>query len=246
MSVFGAYASYYDLLYKDKDYAGEARYVNSLIQNFAPGASSLLDIGCGTGRHAEVFSQMGFNVVGLDRSEDMILRAKHRDLDIEFHHGDLCDIRLENKFDVVAALFHVISYLTSDDALRSAFQTAKEHLKPDGLFVFDCWHGPAVVHQLPEVRIKRLEEDTTKVIRVAEPSMVAEKNRVDVNFQIFIKENDVWDEFTETHSMRYLFQSEIEELLSSSGLQLLHTEQWLTARNPGKDTWSVVYVARTR
>ena len=103
-----------------------------------------------------------------------------------------------------------------------------------------------MVHQLPEVRIKRLEEDTTRVIRVAEPSMVAEENRVDVNFQIFIKENDVWDAFTETHSMRYLFQSEIEELLSNSGLQLLHTEQWLTARNPGKDTWSVVYVARTR
>ena len=242
MSVFRAYARYYDLLYEDKDYEGEARYVNSLIRKFAPNSLSLLDIGCGTGRHAELFSEMGYGVHGLDRSEEMISRANNHDLDIEFTQGDLCCIRLNKNFDVISALFHVISYLATDDELRSAFNNVKEHLNPDGLFIFDCWHGPAVLHQQPEVRIKRIKSGSNKVCRIAEPRILTEENIVDVNYQIFVKENNVWSEFNETHIMRYLFQTEIDTLLSGSGLQILHSEEWLTGSKPSQDTWSVVYI----
>ena len=246
MSVFGAYALYYDLLYQDKDYVGETAYISSLIHKFSSDTSSLLDIGCGTGRHVELFSQMGLRVSGLDRSKDMISRAKQRNPDIDFYRGDLCKVRLGKKFDVVSALFHVVSYLTTEDELQLAFTNIREHLNPGGLFVFDCWHGPAVLHQIPEVRIKRLQEGASQVVRIAEPDLIAENNTVDVNYQIFVKENGVWAEFTETHSMRYLFQQEIDELLSSSGLHLLHSEEWMTGREPGQKTWSVVYVAGTK
>ena len=73
MSVFDAYARYYDLVNKDKDYLAETQYVASLIERYGDERSSLLDIGCGTGRHAELFSDSGFNVVGLDRSDAMTL-----------------------------------------------------------------------------------------------------------------------------------------------------------------------------
>ena len=242
MNVFGAYARYYDLLYEDKDYDGEAQYVNSLINRFAPDSLSLLDIGCGTGRHAELFSEMGFGVHGLDRSVEMISRAKSRNLNIEFTQGDLCCIRLNKKFDVISALFHVISYLATDDELRSAFNNVRGHLKQDGLFIFDCWHGPAVLHQKPEVRIKRLQSGSNRVCRIAEPRMLSKENRVDVNYQIFVKENELWSELNEIHPMRYLFQPEIDTLLSGSGMQLLHSEEWLTGNKPSPDTWSVVYV----
>ena len=246
MSVFGTYARYYDLLYQEKDYPGEAHYVNSLIRHFAPSALSLLDIGCGTGRHAELLSELGFHVSGLDRSEDMVTCARRRGLDIDFYHGDLCNIQFREKFDVVSALFHVISYLTTDDELQSAFNNVHAHLNPEGLFVFDCWHGPAVLHQRPEVRINRLEEGEDRVVRIAEPDLMLDKNRVDVNYQIFMRESGCWNEFRETHSMRYLFQPEIAELLSRNGMHLLHTEEWMTSGEPSQNTWSVVYIAGTK
>ena len=49
MSVFNEYARYYDLLYRDKDYVGEVEYVHRLLQAHAPGAQSLLNLGCGSG-----------------------------------------------------------------------------------------------------------------------------------------------------------------------------------------------------
>ena len=76
--VFDAYAAYYDLLYRDKDYAGEAAYVHGLIRRYAPGARDILELGCGTGRHAEALMDLGFRVTGVDRSGEMVARARER------------------------------------------------------------------------------------------------------------------------------------------------------------------------
>ncbi len=243
MTVFDAYARYYDLINKDKDYAGEARYVHSLIQHYGSGKTHLLDVGCGTGRHAKLFSEMGLQVVGLDRSEAMISEATLKNPELKFHTGDICSFELGEKFEIVSALFHVVSYLTTADQLQAAFASIRNHLVPGGLFVFDCWHGPAVLHQRPEVRIRRLSNDTTNVVRIAEPTMSIADQTVDVDFQIFIEENEVWEEINEKHSMRYLFRAEIESLLADNGMQLVHSEEWLEGNTPSDDSWSVVYIA---
>ncbi|HEY2400385.1 MAG TPA: class I SAM-dependent methyltransferase, partial [Steroidobacteraceae bacterium] len=59
--VFDAYAAYYDLLYRDKDYPGEARYVQSLLRRHGVSDGDLLELGCGTGRHAEQLVRLGFS-----------------------------------------------------------------------------------------------------------------------------------------------------------------------------------------
>ncbi|MFC1605834.1 class I SAM-dependent DNA methyltransferase [Pseudomonadota bacterium] len=243
MSVFNTYARYYDLLNRDKDYVAEARYVVSLIEKYRRGKTKLLDIGCGTGRHAELFSGLGFDVEGLDRSEAMISQARTRCPGIEFHIGDITTFQFDKRFDVISALFHVASYLTAEGQLQAAFSNIGAHINRGGLFIFDCWHGPAVVHQQPEVRIRRLADNDTRVVRIAEPSMFPEEQKVDVNYQIFVRDQRVWEEFSEIHSMRYLFRSEIEGLLSACGMRLLHDEEWMTGNQPSKESWSVVYAA---
>jgi hypothetical protein len=72
MSVFGNYARYYDLLNKDKDYEKEADYVHGLIQRYAPGSKTILDLGCGTGRHDFLLAEKGYSVTGIDMSEQML------------------------------------------------------------------------------------------------------------------------------------------------------------------------------
>jgi SAM-dependent methyltransferase len=136
MSVFGAYSQYYNLLYKDKDYAGETEYVHGLIQKHRQGAQSILDLGCGTGRHDLLLAHMGYEVTGIDLSEEMLAIARSQTLiphpsplkstcsSVNFHQGDIRSIRLERSFDAVVSLFHVISYQTTNDDLRAAFATA--------------------------------------------------------------------------------------------------------------------------
>ncbi len=252
MSVFGAYSRYYDLLYKDKDYDGEAAYVYELIRRHHPQTKSVLDLGCGSGRHALLLAEKGLEVAGVDRSEEMLAVAKSHysthisQKQISFHQGDIRSIRLSRAFDTVVCLFHVMNYQTTDDDLLAAFATVRDHLAPDGFFIFDSWYGPAVLTERPEVRVKRLEDDDISVTRIAEPVMYPNENRVDVHYNVFVrkKKSGAIEELHEKHCMRYLFRPEIELLLKKTGMTLVEASGWMTGLPPGFDTWGVCFVAK--
>ena len=252
MSVFDGYARYYDLLYRDKDYAAEARHVHDIIQKHASGARSILELGCGTATHAIHLAAMGYSIHGVDRSHEMLAAATNGIQKagpetaslIRLTEGDIREVRLNDRFDVIVALFHVISYLPTNDDLKAALKTAQTHLKPGGIFLFDCWYGPAVLSDPPVVRVKRMEDNTTSVVRIAEPVMHPNENLVDVNYQIFIRKKSCSriEVLQESHRMRYLFRPEIEWFLNNSELKLVDCFEWITGRQPGLDTWGVCFV----
>lgn len=244
MSVFAAYSQYYDLLYRDKDYAGEARYVHELIEKHRPGARTVLDLGCGTGRHAALLAERGYELTGVDLSEEMLKVARATAPQLSFVQGDVRSVRLNRKFDVVASLFHVMSYQTTNADLRAALATLREHLSPGGMFVFDCWYGPAVLTSRPETRIKRLEDEHIQVTRLAEPVIHENDNIVDVNYQVLVKDkaSGAIEELRETHRMRYLFTPEVKLLLEDAGLRLTQLSEFMSEREPGFHTWNAVFV----
>ncbi len=254
MTVFANYARYYDLLYRDKDYAGEAAFINILIRKHAPLAQSLLELGSGTGRHAFLLAEQGCKVRGVEMSEAMLqqacqrLDAAHDELRarLRFTQGDLRTVRLQERFDAVTALFHVMSYQTGNEDLRAAFATVKAHLNPGGLFIFDAWYGPAVLAERPSVRVKRLEDDTIQVTRIAEPVLRVKENRVDVGYTIFVRDKATGqlEEIREMHPMRYLFRPEVRELLEREGFEEVACAAWMSERPPGADTWGVYWIAR--
>ena len=75
MSVFGKYAKYYDLLYQDKNYSKEADYIDRLIKTYHPESKTILDLGCGTGRHDILLAEKGFFLTGVDSSKEMLSAA---------------------------------------------------------------------------------------------------------------------------------------------------------------------------
>lgn len=253
-SVFSSYARYYDLLYRDKDYAAEAEYVAGLIRKFHPSAKSILELGSGTGIHASLLAEKGFTVHGVERSEEMINIARqnvanHPTIQPSnplFSQGDLRSIRLSKFFDVVISLFHVISYQTTNEDVAAAFETARQHLNPGGVFIFDVWYGPAVLTERPDVRIKRMADDQTEITRLAEPVLHPNENIVDVNYQVFVRDLTCQTvaELKETHAMRYFFKPEIELFAKQAGFQCQHAEEWLSCKAIGCDTWGVCFVMK--
>jgi len=77
VNIFRKYASYYNLLYRDKDYDGEVEFLEKLLQKHRPGARSILDLGCGSGTHASLLARRGYEVHGVDISQDMLDLAGH-------------------------------------------------------------------------------------------------------------------------------------------------------------------------
>lgn len=251
MNQFGdLYSQYYDLLYSDKDYIGEVEYVDSLIKVNSNKVKTLLDMGCGTGKHAELFCDRGYKVHGIDLSEDMLKIAETRRIDKEnklsFSHSNISELNLDKKFDAVVSLFHVMSYQNSNEELIKAFEVAKNHLNNDGIFIFDFWYGPAVLTDKPVTRIKRLEDERIKVTRLAEPILHAGKNIVDVNYDIFIEDKTSKEvvEKKELHKMRYFFDTELEMICKQVGFDVIQKYEWMSNKNPDFNSWNVVWVVK--
>lgn len=254
MTVFGGYSKYYDLLYRGKDYGAEARYVRDLLVAHAPTAHSIMEIGCGTGAHAAELAALGFRVTGVDLSEGMLGAAHERrnalpaELSgrLSFEHGDARTVRLERTFDAVISLFHVMSYQVTNADLAAALTTVREHLAPGGIFVFDCWYGPAVLTQRPAVAVKRLADESTEITRIAEPVMHGLENIVDVNYSVLITDRatKTTEALTETHRMRYLFVPEVELALSAAGMSLVTVHEWMRETVPGPESWAACFVGR--
>ena len=109
MKQFGnLYSQYYDLLYNDKNYKGEVEYVIKLIKENNPQTKSLLDLGCGTGKHAEMFCENDYIVHGIDLSEDMLKIAK---------------IKIKNK----EILSYIIDHLNYYDLKNILISTGFKH-----------------------------------------------------------------------------------------------------------------------
>jgi SAM-dependent methyltransferase len=131
----------YDALFRKKDYRRASRTLVRVVRRVMPHARTLLDVGCGTGRHLEHL-RGEFHVEGLDQSRQMLTVARERCSDIRFHHGTLVDFNLDRQFDAVTCLFGAIAYAKTFINLRKAIRCLARHLRPAGVLVLEPWISP--------------------------------------------------------------------------------------------------------
>ena len=241
--VFLDYSKYYDLLYRNKDYATEAQFIITKIKEFHPHAKSILNIGCGTGLHDSFFVEAGYQLTGIDLSEQMLQIAKEKNGNLGCRY-DLADARhfnLGRKFDVIISLFHVLSYQTSNDDASRYFENIESHLADGGIGIFDFWFGPAVLIIKPENRTKVVESDELKITRQAVTVMDYQKNIATVEFdiEIYNKITNQNQKLHELHPMRYFFLPELELLVSSKKMKVRQHAAWMTKnQSPSEKDWA--------
>lgn len=246
-TVFLDYSKYYDLLYKEKDYRGEADFIAQLIKRTHPEAKTVLNIGCGTGQHDTFLTEMGFQVTGIDLSSEMLSIAKLKNPGITYHQADARDLELGTKFDVVISLFHVFSYQTkNDDALRF-IRTLSTHLQDDGVAIFDYWYGPAVLSIKPESRVRTFESPDLRITRHASTTLAYAENVATVRFDIEVETKGEGQaiKMQEDHPMRYFFTPEIDLILAQTQFEhALHCEWMSFEKAPSEKSWAAYSVVR--
>ena len=245
--MFNNYSNYYDFFYEDKEYQKETDYIVNLLKKYEISKGDILEFGSGTGKHGYLLCERGYNVHGIELSSDMVAKAKTHSK-FTCQQGDIAKVRLDKSFDAVISLFHVISYQTSNNQIKSVFENASNHLSTGGLFIFDIWYSPAVHYQQPSVRVKRFKNDEFSIVRVAEPDYYPNENLVDVNYNFFVK--NLYDsstiQFKETHSMRHFSIPEIDILAEIYGFQRIDAQEFLTKKSPSENTWGVCVTLKKR
>ncbi|MBA3532043.1 MAG: class I SAM-dependent methyltransferase [Ardenticatenales bacterium] len=251
MSVFGAYASFYDSLYQEKDYEGECDFVEQVFAQYATSpVRRILDLGCGTGGHLLPLAQRGYEVAGVDRSPEMLEGARRKlggaGFSARLEVGDVREVDVAEHFDAVISMFAVMSYQIEQEDLLRAFSTAERHLEPGGLFLFDVWYGPGVLGDPPAERCKMVEGEGERILRLAHPEMDILRQTVTVHYRVLrLCGEQLLSEVEESHTMRFLFPQEIIHLLRDAGFEFLELCPFMRlGEQPGLREWSVSVVAR--
>lgn len=252
MISFGKeYSSAYDYLYQDKNYDKECDFIETFFSKSSSKVSSILDLGCGTGGHSLILAKRGYNVLGVDRSKEMIDIAKRKfdnlNLPIKFINSDINRINLNKKFDVIISMFSVINYQITNTALSEFCRVVKKHLKKDGIFIFDSWYGPAVISQKPKECVKEIKVDNSKtIIRFTKPNLSLLEHTVEVSFKVwYLNKNKISKKTEELHTMRFLFPQEIKYFLETAGFKEIEFFPFLEPkRQLTEQDWNMFVTAK--
>lgn len=247
------YADQYDHLYAEKDYSAECDLIEAAIAKHAEKPpATMLDIGCGTGRHALALTKRGYRVTGVDLSAAMleIARAASKNLELgirpEFVQGDARDFSIGRRFDAAIMMFAVIGYLSSNADVLAGLRNIRSHLEDGALFLCDFWYGPSVLAVQPSDRVKSLNAPDRQVIRATTTALDPVSHTADVAFRLWtIRAGEAVAETHELHRLRYFFPQEFALLLNQTGFALESLSAFPTLDQSLDDsTWNAFVVAR--
>jgi len=251
--VFGRdYADAYDAIYRGKDYEGEVDLIERvLVRNGLGGPRRLLDLGCGTGNHALPLARRGHAVVGVDRSPGMLSRARAKAIvgnfatPLVFHHADIRELNLGQRFEAVLMMFTVLGYQFQDADLKAALAVVRRHLEPSGLFIFDVWNGRAVLADQPGKRRVSVTDGPVSITRQTSAELDVSNHLCRVCFDLErVGADGETEQWREEHVMRYYFERELEMALSRSQLRLLSLRRFPDDEAPADErAWNVIGVA---
>jgi ubiquinone/menaquinone biosynthesis C-methylase UbiE len=139
--MYNKSARYYDAIYHFRNYPAQSRQLIKLIQQYNPDAKTLLDVGCGTGKHLESLREH-YKVEGLDINSELLEIAQKRCPGVTFHRKDMVDFSLGNTFDVITCLFSAIGHVNTLENMKRAVACMSRHLRSGGVLVLEPWFSP--------------------------------------------------------------------------------------------------------
>ncbi|NPV77965.1 MAG: class I SAM-dependent methyltransferase [Anaerolineae bacterium] len=225
--MYSKSARYYDVIYSEKDYAGEAAVLAQWIEQYLRSDQRrLLDVACGTGRHIE-YLKRNFEVEGIDISPELLEIAAQRNPEIPFHCGDMISFELDKKFDVVTCLFSAIGYVKTLDRLNQAVRSMTKHLVPGGLLIIEPWFTPDTwipntVHSL------FVDEEDFKLARINTSLVEGRVSILDLHHLVGTPQQTNY--FVEHHELGLFESEEMLDVYRRNGFYVFYDSEGLTGR----------------
>lgn len=223
-------AKFYDALYRalGKDYVQEAARIDQIVSDRCrSGGNTLLDVGCGTGKHIEALRDR-YECEGLDVDRTMLDVARERNPNATFHLGDMIGFNLGKRFDVITCLFGSIGYAPNVQRLDQTLHTFARHLKPGGVIIVEPWVKPEdwVDGQVNALYVNEPE------LKVARMSVARRDANISIlNFHYMVASRDGIRTFTEPHRLTLFSDGEYRQAFARARLFYEYDENGLT---PGR------------
>lgn len=247
MSGYSVFARYYDELTDNIDYVGRGEYFHEIIKKFKETKENiLLDLACGTGSISEVMARLGYDVIGVDNSDEMLGMAIEKKfesgLNIQYLCQDMRKLDMFGTVDVIICALDSINHLANLNDARKVFEGAAFFCEMNGLFIFDV---NTLYKHRKILANNTFTYETDNVYCIWENTLNAETDEVRMNLEFFEREeNGLYSRSSESFSEKAYSEEAIEKLLEESGFKVLAKYGDDTFDPPTETSQRIIYAAR--
>lgn len=233
---YSRFAYAYDEIMSNVNYRRWVDYVIDLFRHYEVKPRRLLDLACGTGSVAVPLAERGFEVVGLDRAQEMMNvgadKARQRGVTVEWVQGDMRDFSFGEPFDAVLCLYDSINYARDARELRQVVDCVWRVLKPGGLFAFDVTTERNIVEHF---HMNTFAENEPRYSYVWKNVYSRHDATCCTELTFFIARPDgLFERHVETHIQRIFEVPEIKGILVERGFDYLSAfDAWTFSRYHG-------------
>ncbi len=247
MEAYTSFAQVYDLFQDNIPYEEWADYLKSLLNEYGVKDGLVLDLGCGTGSITELLAKAGYDMIGVDNSEDMLEIAMDKrsrsGLDILYLLQDMREFELYGTVKAAVSICDSMNYILKKEDLVQVFKLVNNYLDPSGIFIFDMNTEYKYTHLLADGTFAENREESSFIWE----NFYDEEEQInEYDLTLFIKEGELFRKFEETHYQRCYSLDEVKKAAKEAGMEFVAAYDAFTREPVTDDSERIYLVFRER
>lgn len=249
MSEYSEYAllsEYYDRFTDDVPYERWADFFERIFEQKQVNPKVVLDLACGTGSMTRILAQRGYDMIGADQSEDMLMMAQEACMDANLEksvlllHQPMQELDLYGSVDACVCCLDSVNYVEEPDMLREAMKRVFMFLEPGGLFIFDI-NTRSKLERINGQSFVREDEDVFCVWQC----LIEDNELCHYYFDIFeLNEEGAWNRYQEHHVERIYEPKLLLDMLREAGFTEVEQRGELSDEAPAEQEERIFFIAR--
>ena len=245
MDAYTGFASVYDTFMEETPYDKWCGRIVKIFKDNGIKNGLVCELGAGTGEMTRRLRDKGFDMIGVDNSEEMLAVARSKEeasgTDILYLCQDMREFELYGTVRGIVSVCDSINYITDTDDLTTVFRLVNNYLDPGGVFVFDFNTRHKYRDVIGDTTIAESREDESFIW---ENSYYPDENINEYNITFFVREGELFKRFSETHIQRGYTLSEIKKCIKAAGLVFVSAEDSDTGKAPTRTSERILVTAR--
>ena len=256
MKEYTGFASVYDMFMDNVPYDEWAEYLHELLVERGVKGGIICELGCGTGRMTRKLRDYGYDMIGIDISQEMLQVAADKEKkgvagEIMYLNQDMREFELYGTVAAVVCICDGMNYIMEEEDLLKVFKLVNNYLDPNGVFIFDM-NTPYYYKNILGERTICENREEGSFIWENYYDVGSRINEFDMTLYIGRNSEDpktkkpvgLYERYEETHYQKAYSQADVKSLLKKAGLRDIEIFEALTHDLPKRNTERVYYISR--
>ncbi len=245
MDSYNEFASVYDMFMDNVPYKDWSRYLIGKLKEAGIEDGIVLELGCGTGSMTELLAEAGYDMIGIDNSDEMLgIAIEKRDEsghDILYLNQDMREFELYGTVRAVVSVCDSLNYITDKEELLQVFRLVNNYLDIGGIFIFDM----NTIGKYKRMGDATIAENRENGSFIWENWFDSKDNINEYDITLYIEdEHGKYDRYEETHLQKGYTVSEIKELIEKAGMEFVKAVEAFSDKDVTEETDRMYIMAK--